>query len=57
MDRTLICKHSEECEKIYPGNWIICRHAFEHVQTPSCFIKCCDVNHKDVRCILYDVLS
>lgn len=31
---------------------LICRHAEPHEQTPDCFIKCCDVHSKDVRCII-----
>lgn len=31
-----------------------CEHQPSHEQTPECFIKCCDVYSKDVRCVVVE---
>ncbi len=31
-----------------------CEHHNSHEQTPSCFIRCCDIMSKDIRCIRVD---
>lgn len=28
-----------------------CPHSEPHEQTPACFVKCCSVHSKDIRCI------
>lgn len=42
-----------------PGDWqdfietecYNCRHSEQHNQDTDCFIKCCDVHDKNVRCV------
>jgi len=34
----------------------VCEHSGVHEQTTACFIRCCDVVGKDVRCIISEQL-